>query len=78
MYLLVDSGAQLSVLRGSNLAGINGSRPVTERIKVYRLSKRNQDRYNSANGSNNEMLSWANTKMTMNSILDIITSQPSD
>ena len=37
IYLLVDSGAQRSVMRASELARINRSRPVTERIKVYRL-----------------------------------------
>ena len=37
IYLLVDSWAQRSVMRAAELARINQSRPVTERIKVYQL-----------------------------------------
>ena len=56
IYLLVDSGAQRSVMRTAELARINRSRPVTERIKVYPLPLSDKDRYTGANGSNIEML----------------------
>ena len=52
IYLLVDSGAQRSVMRAAELARINRSRPITERIKVYRLPEADKDRYTGANGSN--------------------------
>ena len=45
IYLLVDSGAQRSVMRAAELAPTNRSRPVTERIKVYRLPPKDKDRY---------------------------------
>ena len=65
IYLLADSEAQRSVMREAELARINRSRPVTERIKVYRLPPKDKDRYTGANGSNREMLGWANIKMTI-------------
>ena len=65
IYLLVDSGAQRSVMRASELARINRSRPVTERIKVYQLPLSDKDRYTGANGTNIEMLGWANIKLTI-------------
>ena len=55
IYLLVDSGAQRSVMRAEELARINRSRPVTERIKVYHLPPNDKDRYTGANGTNIEM-----------------------
>ena len=65
IYLLVDSGAQRSVMRASELNRINLSRPVAERIKVYQIPKADKDRYTGANGSNIEMVGWANIKMTI-------------
>ena len=56
IYLLVDSGAQRSVMRAAELARINRSRPITERIKVYQLPAADKDRYTGANGSNIDML----------------------
>ena len=64
-YLLVDSGAQRSVMRASELARINRSRPVTERIKVYQLPSSDKDRYTGANGTNIEMLGWTNIKLSI-------------
>ena len=65
IYLLVYSGAQRSVMRAAELARINRSRPVTERIKVYHLPQKDKDRYTGANGLNIEMVGWAYIKMTI-------------
>ena len=65
IYLLVDLGAQRSVMRASELARINQSRPVTERIKVYQIPKADRDRFTGANGTNIEMVGWANIKITI-------------
>ena len=52
-------------MRASELARINRSRPVTERIKGYQIPRQDKDRYTGANGSNIEMVGWANIKMTI-------------
>ena len=63
VFLLVDSGAQKSILKASDFNKINLNRDAKERLILHPLAERDKNRFTSANGSGIGMKGWTNIKL---------------
>ena len=65
VFLLVDSGAQKSILKASDFNKINSNRDEKERLILHPLAERDKNRFTSANGSGIGMKGWTNVKLNI-------------